>query len=160
MKLMRTLSVLPLLALPLAAQVAVEANASAVIATQDMNKMVAGNNIAGASLGLGLRIPVSPDFGHRIHLDVMSLKGATGTGLDNSGPRHLILGWDITQQLGKNWSVFGGLMGVKWKQDDSKITNPNFGDIARPANTPPGFPATSNTNRLAKATARRGPIFR
>ena len=41
---------------------------SAEVASQDMNKMVAGNNLTGTSFGIAVRIPVSEDSGHRIHL--------------------------------------------------------------------------------------------
>ena len=160
MKLMRTLSALSLLALPLTAQVAVEANVSAVIATQDMTKMVAGSsvsgtntaNLAGASLGAALRIPISEDFGHRIHVNLMGFKGTSGSGLESSAPKHLYLGWDLTQKFGKDWTLFGGLMAVKWKQDTSKITDPNYGDIARPSGSPQLFSASVNTNNSAKGT--------
>ena len=47
MKLMRTLSALSLLALPLSAQAALEVTGSVVIATQDMKKMVADNSAGG-----------------------------------------------------------------------------------------------------------------
>jgi len=160
MKLMHTLSALPLLALPLTAQVAVEANASAVIATQNMIKMVTANSatgthggsLTGASIGIGLRIPVSEDFGHRVYLNAMGFKGTVGSGMEDSTPRHLNLGWDVTQKLGQNWTVFGGLMAVKWKQDESKVTDPNYGDIARPSGNAQLFPSSANTNNSPKGT--------
>lgn len=152
MKLMHTLSALTLLALPLSAQIAVEASANAVIASGDMNRMVLGNNLTGASLGLGLRIPIAAGFGHRVHLDLFGMKGAPGTGLEGAGPKHLAAGWDLTQDLNKKWTLYGGLMAVKWKQDEGKVTNPNFGDIARTSPNGQLFPATGNTNNSPKGT--------
>jgi len=158
MKLTRTLSALVLLALPLSAQVAVEVSANAVVASQGMNQMVVGNNLAGTSFGLGLQIPITPSFGHRIHVNVMSMRGVAGSGMEDSGhfyqakPQHLYAGWDITQKLGKKWTVYGGLMAMKWKQDDAQITNPNFGDIARPSGSVILFPSSTNTNNSAKGT--------
>lgn len=158
MKLMRTLSALSLLALPLSAQVALEVSGSAVIATQDMKKMVADNsaggthgaNLAGTTLGAALRIPVSEDFGYRVHANLLGFKGTTGSGLESAAPRHLYGGLDATQQLGKGWMVYGGLMAVKWKQDEDKITNPNYGDIARASGNTQLFPSTNNTNNSPK----------
>ncbi len=116
----KTIAILPLLALSLAAgedrPFGLEASSSLVIASQDMNKLTDGGNLAGYTLGLGLRSQIKPGLNHRLHVDLMSFRGGRQTGLEGASPKHMLFGWDILQDLGK-WTVFGGLMGVKWKQD-------------------------------------------
>ncbi len=125
----KTLAILPLLALSLTAgegrPLGLEASSSLVIASQDMNKLTNGANLAGYTLGLGLRSQIKPGLNHRLHVDLMSFRGGRFTGLEGASPKHLIFGWDITQDMGR-WTIFGGLMGVKWKQDIKSDTLPVY----------------------------------
>jgi opacity protein-like surface antigen len=107
-----------------------------------MNKISSGNDIVGQSLDFAYRFERTGGFAHRFHLGALGLKGKPGTGLEGSTPKHLMLGYDAVQSYTK-WTFYGGLMAFKWKQDDGKITDPNFGDFGS---------GTANTNNKAKGT--------
>ena len=119
MNLTRTLIASSLLALPLCAgdgkTITFEAQASAVIAAQDTNRMVSGNNLTGATLGVGLRHELAAGLSQRLTVNLLGMKGAFGTGLEGAAPKHLNIGWDIIQDVDK-WSFYGGVLGIKWKQ--------------------------------------------
>lgn len=123
-------ALLSLLALPLSAAgndpaFGFEATGSVVIASQDTNRLLSNNNLAGTILGVGFRAQIHPGLNHRLHLNLMGLKAAQDTGMSGAAPKHLVFGWDIMQDVGK-WSFFGGVMGVKWKQDIQADTAPKY----------------------------------
>lgn len=129
MNLSRTLLALAAAALPAFAQSPFEVNASAILASGDMNKMVQVNNLAGYSVGGAFRIEIKPGLDHRFHLDLMAIRGKMGTGLKGSGPKHLDFGYDVVYQGTEKLSVFGGLMAVKWKIDGADATLPDYTDL-------------------------------
>lgn len=138
---------LPLAALPLLAQapaqepLPLEASLNTVIASQDMNKLVRSNNLAGYTLGLALRAEAKPGLNLRFHINLMSIRGADGTGLKNANRPHFFGGMDVMQDLGSKWSVYGGLLGMQWKQNKNQATNPSFNN-SLPASS--GFPNGGN----------------
>lgn len=140
MKLFRTIPLLALGVLPAFAQTpGFEANVSTMIGVGDMTRITSANDLVGNSLELGFRLDMADGVAHRFHLGAFGVKGKPGTGLEGSSPKHFVVGYDIMKDF-KKWSFYGGLMAVKWKQDDGKITDPAFGDIV------PGS-ATNNNNK-------------
>ena len=129
------LMVLPMLATPLMAEDSTagnpfEFNLNAVIANGDMNRMVRSNNLAGYTLGFGVRSEIRPGLNARLHLALMSIRGGDRTGLENANRPQTTGGLDIMQDIAK-WSFYGGLTATQWKQGPNP-TLPAF------SNTPAG----------------------
>ena len=130
------LMVLPMLAAPLMAEDSAagnpfEFNLNAVIANGDMNRMVRSNNLAGYTLGFGVRSEIRPGLNARLHLALMSIRGGDGTGLENANRPQTTGGLDIMQDMAK-WTFYGGLTATQWKQG--------------PNSTLPAFSGTNTTN--------------
>lgn len=136
----RMLTLLALIAMPAMAQkVSFEAGTAAVIGTGDLNRMVRTGNLVGYTFGGAVVIEPSAGLGHRFHLDLMSIRGLDGTGLESSSPKHLQFGYDVLFQATEKVSVFGGFIGMKWKQDEAKAILPDYTDLG-------------NRNNLGKGT--------
>ncbi len=134
----RTLAIVPLLAMPLLAEgprFGIEGQFSAIAANGDLNKMVKTGNLTGYNLGASLRIETAPEAGIRPYVNIFSIRGENGTGLEKPAPRHLNLGVDAFKDLGK-LTFFGGIGIVKWKQDET--TAVNFTDAGGKNNTGKG----------------------
>ena len=148
----RTLLALAAISMPSMAQSRYEASVSLVLASGDLNKMASSNNLAGYSLGGAVRFEIKPGLDHRFHLDAMSFRSKTGTGLQgNRAPKHLSFGYDVVYQSSDKLSVFGGLLGMKWKQDSASATLPDFTDKSIPGNALP-----NNEGKGTKLGARIG----
>ena len=114
MKNIRTLIALSFLALPLLAdgpKHAFEVQASVVVASQDTNRIIDGNNLTGSSVGIAYRGELAAGLYHRVRLDATGLKAKVETGMSGAAPKHLSRGWDIIQDAGK-WSFYGGVIGM------------------------------------------------
>lgn len=136
----RMLALLALIAMPAMAQtVSFETGATAVIAVGDLNRMIRSNNLTGYTIGGAVVIEPKAGLGHRFHLDLMSIRGRDGTGLEGSSPKHLQFGYDVLYQATEKLSVYGGFIGMKWKQDETKATLPDYNDL-------------NNRNNLGKGT--------
>ncbi len=122
---------------------AFEAQASAVITSQDTNRMVDGGNLNGLSLGLAYRGRMGEGLHHRAFVDLTGLKARVVTGMSGAAPKHLSFGWDIIQDVGK-WSVYGGVLGMRWKQTVDSQTSSDYRDLS--------VSGTSNTNNTPKGT--------
>ena len=145
----RMITLLALAAVPALAQTpGFEANASLVIGVNDMTRITSGNDLAGQSLDFAFRLDMSKGFAHRFHLGLLGIKGKPGSGLEGASPKHLMLGYDVMHDFGK-WTFYGGLLAIKWKQDDAKTTDPAFGDFGV---------GTANTNNKPKGTKLGGRI--
>lgn len=143
-----TLALLALatLASPLAAdgpKHSFEVQASAVIAAQDTNRMVDGNNLTGSSIGIAYRGRMAEGLFHRIRVDLTGMKAMVETGMSGAAPKHLSVGWDIIQEMG-NWSIYGGVLGMNWKQTVDDRTSNNYRDL--------NLAGTSNFNNTPKGT--------
>jgi hypothetical protein len=146
MKNIRTLLTLSLLASPLLAdgpKHGFEAQASLVIASQDTNRMVDGNNLTGTSVGVAYRGELAAGLFHRVHVDLTGMKAKPETGMSGAAPKHLSFGWDIMQDVGK-WSFYGGILGIKWSQSIDDRTSTNYRDL--------NLAGTSNSNNSPKGT--------
>ena len=146
MKNIRTLLTLSLLASPILAdgpKHAFEVQASAVIASQDTNRMIDGNNLTGSSIGIAYRGQLGEGLYHRVRLDATGMKAKVETGMSGAAPKHLSLGWDIIQDVGK-WSFYGGLLGQKWSQTVDDQTSSAYRDM--------NLAGTSNGNGTPKGT--------
>jgi hypothetical protein len=92
-----------------------EFNLNVVIANGDLNRMVRSNNLAGYTLGFGARSELRPGLNTRLHLALMSIRGADKTGLENANRPQTTGGLDIMQDVDK-WTFYGGLTATQWKQ--------------------------------------------
>jgi len=128
MKLIRTMSLLALAALPGMAQSPFEVNAGALLTAGNMRRMVTGNDLTGSAISFAGRFEIKPGTDHRFHFGLLGVKFKTGSGLEGAAPKHLHFGYDIVHQLSPKTTFFGGLTGTKWKQDEAKATDPLFKD--------------------------------
>lgn len=146
----RTITLLAFAAMPAFSQtLGFEANVSLAIGVGDMARLTSGNDLAGSSIDLGVRLDMADGFSHRFHVGLLGVKGKPGTGLEGAAPKHLMFGYDVMQEF-KKWTFYGGLMAVKWKHDDGTTTDPNFGDIVV------GTTSTNNSPKGTKLGARIG----
>lgn len=130
MNLKRSFALIPLLSLSLLAEgpkFAFEGQVSVVGAHGDMKKMVKSSALDGYNAGLAFRTATKGGIDVRLYANLMSLKGIEDSGLEKTSPSHLNVGVDFIRGFGK-LSVFGGFGMMKWKQEDSPTTLPNFTD--------------------------------
>jgi len=128
-----------------------EAQGSLLFGTGDMHRIREEKNPAGYSVGGAARFQPNPDLSFRLHADLASIKGKPGTGLEQSGPRRTLFGLDVARDAGR-FSVFGGLVGVQWKQDEAQATLREFQDYA-------GTTKVNNAGRGTKLGFRIGVDF-
>jgi len=136
----RMLALLALVAMPAMAQgVHFEAGGAAALAVGDLNLMTRTGNLAGYTLGGAIVLEPAAGLGHRFHLDLMSIRGKDGTGLESASPKHIQFGYDVVYQSTEKLSVYGGFIGMKWKQNTATATDPDYSDL-------------NNKNNLGKGT--------
>lgn len=124
---LKKFSALLLLTIPLMAQTPSPFSMSfnGMIASGDMNKVVASNNIAGFGVGVNVNRVISPGLDLRFHTQLFGIKGAVGTGFDNVMRPSFQAGFDLYQAW-NGMNVYAGLVGTAWKQNTLTNTNPFF----------------------------------
>jgi hypothetical protein len=105
-----------------------EPQASFLFGTGDMRRLREDKNPAGYTLGGALRYQSSADFSLRLHANLFSMRGKIGSGLENDAPIRSFYGLDVARDAGR-WSVYGGLVGVQWKQARREATLKEFSDF-------------------------------
>lgn len=125
MRMMKSIALMPMLALTLAAEapkVTLQGHMDLVGAVGDLNKMVDTGNLTGYNAGLGVNLETKPGFGFRLYTNMLSIRGIDGSGLESTKPKHFNAGVDIFQEMGKV-TFFGGLGYVDWRQNPATLSS-------------------------------------
>jgi hypothetical protein len=128
MKLHHAILGLALAVMPAFAQSHFEANGSLFYGLDDLKKMTRPGNPAGYALGGAFRWNADGPVDHRLHLEVFSIRGKDGSGLQGNAPRHFSGGWDLVFQKAQTWSFFGGITATEWRQDMDKVSLAQYSD--------------------------------